>query len=145
MAEIQTSITVETTPEHIEEFSRYAESWPNWFTGVVAAQPGPNYPEVGSTAVVTFEAGGVTFDLTLTVIEYVVGELVRYEISGMATGEVGFYNEFYDDGAIEVTAYANYTLPGGVVGQVADVTVVERRVQANFESAMSNMHEMIYG
>ncbi|MGF1507817.1 MAG: SRPBCC family protein [Chloroflexi bacterium] len=144
MAVVETSVVVNTTPEAIEEFSRYADSWPEWFTGVVGVAPSEDYPEVGSTVNVTFEAAGVQFDILMTVTEYVVGEVVSYELSGMATGTMSFYVDYLDDGQ-QITAHIDYKLPGGVVGQVADVTVVENQVRQNFDSAMDNLYNWIHG
>jgi len=144
MTTFQTSIYVYASIEDIEAYARYADSWSSWFPGVKVVEVGDDYPEVGSNAYVTFSAAGVDFDLTLTVAEYVFGDIVTYNFDGMAHGTTSFYLSEEAD-TYGVTAYVEYTLAGGVLGQVADKLVVEKRVAENFEQALFNLKTALEG
>jgi coenzyme Q-binding protein COQ10 len=138
MTIVQRSITVNAAPETIEAYSRYAESWPDWFPGVVNVAVGDSYPEVGSAAQVDFQAAGITFELTFIVQDYVPGVRVEYEIQGMANGRASF-DLAAEGGEQWVAAEIEYELPGGVLGQIADRAVVERRVESALEEALMNL------
>lgn len=138
MTIVQQSITVNAAPETIETYSRYAESWPDWFPGVVGVGVDDAYPEVGSVAQVDFQAAGITFELTFVVQDYAPGVRVEYEIQGMANGRASF-NLTEEGGAQWVAAEIEYDLPGGVLGQIADRTIVERRVESALEEALANL------
>ena len=138
MTTVQRSITVNAAPETIETYSRYAGSWPDWFPGVVGVNVDDTYPDVGSAAQVAFQAAGTTFELTLVVLDYVPGERVEYELQGMAHGHASFI--LADDGGGQrVDAQIEYELPGGVLGRIADRTVIEQRVDAALEEALYNL------
>ena len=138
MTTVRHSVAVNASPDAIEAYSRYADSWPDWFPGVVSVEVDNDYPGVSSTAQVTFQAAGTTFDLQLTVLEYLPGDRVVYELQGMAQGQASFgitdeNGEQWVDGAIE------YELPGGVLGRIADRAVVEQRVSESLEQALYNL------
>ena len=144
MTTVRHSVPVTASPDAIEAYSRYAESWPEWFPGVVSVAIDDAYPEVSSTAQVTFQAAGTTFDLRLTVLEYLPGERVAYELQGMAQGQASFgitnaNGEQWVDGVIE------YELPGGVLGRIADRTLVEQRVRESLEQALYNLKSSVEG
>ncbi len=134
----QSTVTVNAGVEDIEAYARYADSWPDWFPGITQVEVDETYPEVGSNAHVTFSAAGVNIELTLTVAEYVFGEIVTFNFDGMAQGTTSFYLE-ENGGAYDVTAYLEYALAGGVLGQVADKLVIERKVSENIDQALANM------
>jgi hypothetical protein len=138
MTIVQRSIKVNAAPETIETYSRYAESWPDWFPGVVRVAVDGVYPDVGGAAQVGFQAAGTTFELTLTVLDYVFGERVEYEIQGMAQGRASF-DLAEESGEQWVNAEIAYELPGGVLGRIADRALVEQRVEAALEGALSNL------
>jgi coenzyme Q-binding protein COQ10 len=138
MTIVQNSIKVNAAPETIEAYSRYAESWPDWFPGVVSVGVDDAYPDVGSVAQIEFQAAGVTFELTFTVLDYVPGVRVEYEIQGMAHGRASF-DLAQDGGEQWVGAEIEYELPGGVLGRIADRAVVEQRVGAALEEALINL------
>jgi uncharacterized membrane protein len=138
MTTVQRSISVNAAPHMIEAYSRHAESWPDWFPGVVGVSVDDAYPDVGSAAQVAFQAAGTTFELTLIVLDYVPGERVDYELQGMARGYASFVLAD-DGGAQRVDAQIEYELPGGVLGRIADRTVIEQRVDAALEEALHNL------
>jgi uncharacterized membrane protein len=138
MTVIQNSIKVNAAPETIEAYSRYAESWPDWFPGVTRVAVDGAYPEVGGAAQVEFQAAGTAFELTLVVLDYVPGVRVEYEIQGMAQGRASF--DLAEEGGEQwVDAAIEYELPGGVLGRIADRTLVEQRVEAALAEALDNL------
>jgi uncharacterized membrane protein len=144
MTTIRHSVAVNASPDAIEAYSRYAESWPDWFPGVVSVEVDEAYPAVNSTAQVTFQAAGITFDLLLPVLEYLPGERVVYELQGMAQGQASF-SIAVGEGEQRVDAIIEYELPGGALGRIADRAVVEQRVSESLEQALHNLKAGIEG
>lgn len=140
----QSTVSVNASIEDIEAYARYADSWPDWFPGISEVQVDESYPEVGSNAWVTFSAGGVNIELTLTVAEYIYGDIVTFNFDGMAQGTSSFYLA-ENGGVYDVTAYIEYALAGGVLGQVADKLVIERKVAENVDAALQNMQAGLGG
>jgi len=138
MTVIQRRIQVNAAPEAIEAYSRYADSWPDWFPGVTRVAVDGTYPEVGGAAQVEFQAAGTAFELTLTVLDYVTGVRVEYDIQGMAQGRASF-DLAEEDGGQWVDAEIVYELPGGVLGRIADRALVEQRVEAALAEALDNL------
>lgn len=138
MTTVQHSVSVDAPPDAIEAYSRYADSWPDWFPGVVGVEVDATYPEVNSSAQVTFQAAGTTFDLTLTVLEYLPGERVVYDLQGMARGQASF-GIVADNGEQWVDGVIEYELPGGVLGRIADRAIVEQRVADSLQQALLNL------
>jgi carbon monoxide dehydrogenase subunit G len=144
VARIQKSIAIAADPADIESYSRFADSWPEWFPGVEAVQVDGTYPAVSSVARVSFRAAGTLFDLTLTVDEYLPGQGVTYQLSGMAQGTLSF--AVAGDGADQrVDADVAYELAGGVLGQIADRALVESMVDDHVEAALRNMKARLEG
>jgi uncharacterized membrane protein len=102
------------------------------------------YPAVNSTAQVTFQAAGTTFDLLLMVLEYLPGERVVYELQGMAQGQASFSISTEEDEQ-QVDGFIEYELPGGVLGRIADRAVIEQRVSESLEQALYNLKAGIEG
>ena len=144
MTTIRHSVAVNASPDAIEAYSRYAESWPDWFPGVVSVEVDDAYPAVNSTAQVTFQAAGTTFDLLLMVLEYLPGERVVYELQGMAQGQASF-SISAEEAEQQVDGIIEYELPGGVLGRIADFAVVEQRVSESLEQALFNLKAGIEG
>jgi uncharacterized membrane protein len=135
---VQHSVSVNASPDAIEAYSRYADSWPDWFPGVVGVEVDDMYPEINSSAQVTFQAAGTTFDLTMIVLEYLPGERVVYELQGMAQGQASF-GIFVDNDEQWVDGIIEYELPGGVLGRIADRAIVEQRVAESLQQALYNL------
>ncbi|UIO99966.1 SRPBCC family protein [Halobaculum sp. CBA1158] len=84
----------------------------------------------------TYEMIGVELTGTLTTPEYVENERIVFEMDGDLTGTLTWTFE-EDDGGTHVTYAAEYDLPGGVLGAVADPLAVrynERQLRRTLEN-----------
>jgi hypothetical protein len=144
MASLEKSVFINASPDEIDEVSLDAAGWPEWYPGVEEAVPDDVFPELGGVVEVVYKAGGSTFNLTFTVIEYQPHQSIAYELEGMITGTSRYHYTPEGDGTWLTSNY-DYSLPGGILGKIADKMVVERMNAKNLEDSLGNLKDLVEG
>lgn len=144
MASLERSVFINASPEEIDDVSLDAARWPEWYPGVVEAVPDRVFPELGGVVEVVYKAAGTTFNLTFTVTEYDPRHSIAYELEGMITGISRYHYAPEGDGTWLTSNY-DYSLPGGVLGKIADKMGVERMNAKNLENSLENLKSLIEG
>lgn len=144
MAKVERSILINAPTDAIDEIALDAARLPDWYAGVEEANPDDTYPEVGGTVSLVYKSSGVTFHITLTVLELVRGDYILYELGGMMTG-TQHWSHTPEGRATRTTAVINYEMPGGALGKIADKLVVERMNNKNLEESLVNLKALVEG
>jgi uncharacterized protein YndB with AHSA1/START domain len=144
MTTVERSIFINATPDEINAISLVPERMPEWYAGIEHAVSDDVFPEAGGMAEMVYKAAGIKFDMTMTVIEYVPGEYITYQMGGMITG-VTTWATTPEGGGTQLSAIFEYEMPGGGVGKVVDRLVVERMNTDNLEKSLHNLKALVEG
>jgi hypothetical protein len=144
MTTVERSIFINASWEEIDAISLVAERMPEWYAGIEQASSDGVFPEPGGVAEVVYKAAGIKFDMTMTVLEHVLGEYISYQMDGMITGVTTWTTTPEGDGTWLSAAF-EYEMPGGGVGQLVDKLVVERMNTENLETSLNNLKALVEG
>ena len=144
MTTVERSILIHATPEEINSVSLVPERMPEWYAGIEQAASDGVFPEVGGAAKIVYKTAGVSFDMTMRVVEAVPNEYLTYQMDGMIAG-VTTWTTTPEGNGTRLTATFEYEMPGGGVGQVIDKLVVERMNTENLEKSLSNLKSLVEG
>jgi uncharacterized membrane protein len=144
MTTVERSIFIDAPPDVSFDVGIDAGHWFDWYEGMQSVQPDDMYPDIGSVVEVSNRTAGLTLNLTLTVIEYIPGQVVAYQMDGMITGTMRWVYQSEDSGTY-LTAVYDYEVPGGTLGMVADRLIVERANTDNLEASLENLKALIEG
>ncbi len=85
-------------------------------------------------------AGGK--QITETVLDYQPGKLQLLQMKGMLSGQARW--ELTPEGeGTRLTATFDYTLPGGLLGRLADALIVKRINGASLEEGLKNFNALV--
>ncbi len=144
MTTVERSIYIDAPPDVSFNTGIDAEHWLDWYAGMQSVEADNVYPDVGGRVAVSNKSAGVTLDLTLTVINYIPGQTIAYQMDGMITGTMQW--DYQPDGSgTHLTAIFDYEVPGGTLGQIADRLIVERANTANLEASLESLKGLIEG
>ncbi len=144
MTLLERSTLIHASLEAIDAIAMDCGSWPEWYPGVQQATPDDVYPQVGGKINIAYKTSGLSFTLTFTLVDYVFGQTVAYDIAGMMSGNTRYILEPQADGVM-MTARFDYTVPGGGLGKIADKLVIERMNAENLEKSLANMKAILEG
>jgi hypothetical protein len=145
MTTIKKSIVIKGDPLEIDGLTSDTDRLPEWYTGVLRAEAGPGYPEqIGSQAKLAYKAAGVTFETTLTTLEFEAGKQSLFKMEGMITGTNRWTYATEEEGT-RLTLEVDYEMPGGGLGKIADRLVVERMNDKNAETSLNNLKALFEG
>ena len=88
MARVERSILIAASTDEIDAVALDGAQLPEWYVGIEQSAPDGVYPEVGGKVDLVYKAAGVSFNITLTVLELVRGDYILYKMAGMMTGRV---------------------------------------------------------
>jgi uncharacterized membrane protein len=142
MARVERSIFINAPIEDIDAIALDGSRLPEWYEGVEETRPDATYPEVGGELVLVYKAAGLSFNITLTVLELVRGEHITYRMEGMMTG-TQHWTHTPEDGGTRTAAVIEYEMPGGGLGKLADKLVVERMNASNLEKSLENLKALV--
>ena len=87
MTVVERDIFIEASTDEIMDYSLYRpETLPDWYAGVESVEADNVYPEVGGVQRITYKAAGITFEATLTVVEFEPHMRIVQEMQGLASG-----------------------------------------------------------
>ncbi len=144
MTTLERSIHINTTPDVYGDYVDQIARWPEWYTGMESATSVDEMQTTGSHVDVIYKAGGMTFDMTVDVLDHVPNQLVVHQLGGMVSG-TNTWTTSPDTGGTTVIAHFEYEIPGGVLGRIADKLIVERMNAENLEKSLQNIKTALEG
>src|SRR6476659_5358611 len=119
MAIVQHSVQIDAPPQETMALLSDAGRWPDWYPGMTELDVAAPFPEAGGKVTFKVKSAGMSMPLTETGLEYQPGKLQLLEMDGMLSGRARW--ELTPDGdGTRLTTTFDYTLPGGVLGKIAD-------------------------
>ncbi|HSG16627.1 MAG TPA: SRPBCC family protein [Anaerolineae bacterium] len=145
MTTIKKSIVIKGDPMEIDALTSDTGRLPEWYAGVVEAEAESGYPErIGSQAKLSYKAAGVTFETTLTTVEFEAGKQSLFQMDGMITGTNRWTYATEEEGT-RITLEFDYEMPGGGLGKIADRLLVERMNDKNAQTSLKNLKALFEG
>ncbi len=148
MTSIKDSILIEASPEKVYDLAADPHKWSSWFVGLGDAESveGDNAP--GMIVKHSYLMSGMRFPVTTTVIDSRKEDDGAYFWKGKNEGSLaGWLSWTYapKEGKTLVTAEMEYTVPGSVLGKVADRLFVERNQERAMRHTLENLKQLAEG
>lgn len=141
MTQIRKNILINAPIEKVYAFARDPEKWNTWFVGLSAPEEIKGRGEAGTTSKHKYMMAGLSFPMTARVVEDTPGPKTahwRGTFEGPLSGQhVWTYTAKGD--ATEMTGELDYTIPGNVVGKIADKLVIEKLQERAIEHSLDNL------
>ncbi len=119
-----------------------ASRWPDWYPGMTQIDITAPFPEAGGKVAFKVRSAGISMSIRETVLDYLPGELQLLEMEGMLSGRARWELTPEGDGTRLTTTF-DYSLPGGVLGRVADALIVKRMNATSLEQALQNFRTLV--
>ena len=142
MAVVQREVRVMTSPSETMALLADAARWPEWYPGMSAVDITAPFPEVGGRVAFKVRSAGLSMPITETVLDYQPGKLQLLEMAGMLSGRARWELNPEGDGTRLVTTF-DYTLPGGVLGKLADALIAKRMNAKSLDQALRNFKALV--
>lgn len=142
MAIVKRKIQINASPQATMTLLSDASRWPSWYPGMTSIDIMAPFPEKGGRVTFKVKSAGLSMPVTETVVDYQPGGLHVLEMEGMLRGRARW--ELTSDGAGSLlTTTFDYSLPGGVIGKVADAVLVKRLNATSLEQALRNFKGLV--
>ncbi len=141
MAHIRKSILINAPIDKVFAFARDPNRWNAWFVGLSEPAEIKGKGEVGTTVKQNFTMAGLSFPMTIRVVDERVGPKDSYwrgEFQGPITGTQTCTSIAKGD-KTEMVDEIEYTIPGKVLGKIADSLVVEKMQERGLEQTLDNL------
>jgi uncharacterized membrane protein len=119
-----------------------AGRWPEWYPGMTELSITAPFPEEGGKVAFKVKSAGMSMPITETVLDYQPGKLQLLKMEGMLSGRARWELTPEGDGTCLTTTF-DYTLPGGVFGNIADALMVKRLNGKSLEQALHNFKALV--
>jgi len=144
MTTLERSIHINTTPDMYGDYTDQIARWPEWYAGMEVVESADELQTTGSHVDMVYKAAGVTFNMTVDVLEHIPHQRVVHKLGGMLNG-TNTWDITPDAEGTTVTAHFEYEIPGGVLGQIANRLVVEKMNAENLEKSLQNVKSVLEG
>ena len=145
MTKIQKSVLINAPINEVEAILDNPHRLPEWYAGVTAVQPTANFPqEIGSSNKLTYKAGGLTMESTLTTIESVPQQKRIFQMDGMISG-TNHWQLQANGRQTQVQFTMDYQMGGGGLGQLANKLIIERMNDKNADESLANLKQLVEG
>lgn len=142
MAIVKRSIHIKASPQATMELLSDASRWPHWYPGMTSIDIAAPFPERGGKVTFKVKSAGLTMPVTETVVDYQPAELHLLEMEGMLRGRARWALTSEGAGTLLTTTF-DYSLPGGVIGKVADAVLVKRLNAKSLEQGLQNFKGLV--
>jgi uncharacterized protein YndB with AHSA1/START domain len=142
MAVVQRNVQIKASPEETMALLSDASRWPEWYPGMADLSITAPYPEQGGKVAFKVKSAGLSMPITETVLDYQPGKLQLFEMEGTLSGRARWELTSEGDGTRLVTTF-DYTLPGGVLGKLADALMVKRMNDKSLQEALHNFKALV--
>ena len=142
MAVVKRKIQINESPSAVMDLLSDATLWPRWYPGMTSIDITAPFPEVGGKVIFKVKSAGLTMPISETVVDYQPGKLHLLEMDGMLRGQARW--EVTSEGtATLLTTTFDYSLPGGVIGKMADAVLVKRLNANSLEQGLQNFKGLV--
>ncbi|MFQ3662885.1 MAG: SRPBCC family protein [Chloroflexaceae bacterium] len=141
MAHVRKSILIHAPVEKVFAFAGDPKNWAAYWVGLGEPEEQTGEGEVGTVVKHSYLMAGVRFPVTSRVLENATGpEGARWRgaIEGPLSGEQT-WTYARREGDTEVTADIQYTVPGSVLGRIADRLIIERMQERSIAQTLENL------
>jgi carbon monoxide dehydrogenase subunit G len=142
MAIVQRDVQIQASPQEAMAVLSDASRWPDWYPGMTQIDITAPFPEAGGKVAFKVRSAGISMSIRETVLDYLPGELQLLEMEGMLSGRARWELTPEGDGTRLTTTF-DYSLPGGVLGRVADALIVKRMNATSLEQALQNFRTLV--
>jgi uncharacterized protein YndB with AHSA1/START domain len=144
MTTIERNILIHASPQHTMTRLSEARRWPEWYPGMTEIHVDDRFPEKGGKVTFRVKSGPIAFSITETVLDFQPGKLQILQMEGMLVGKAHWILTPEGDGTRLTTTF-DYTLPGGVLGKIADTLLVSRMNAKSLEQGLKNFKALVEG
>jgi carbon monoxide dehydrogenase subunit G len=144
MSRIEKSISINASPEQIWDAATDPNNWADWYVGLKEVKSIVGDGSAGTTAEMTFDMSGMKMQFKHTVLEW---DRPRKWV-GRTEGAIDSTSTWtYEPEGEEtrVSVVMDYTVPGSVLGKIADKLVIERRNAEDMEKTLQNLKKLCEG
>ena len=142
MTNVQRNVQIDASPQQTMALLSDASRWPDWYPGMERVDITAPFPEAGGKVAFKVKSAGVAMTITETVLDYQPDEVQLLRMEGMLSGQARW--ELTPEGAgSRLTTTFDYTLPGGVVGKLADALMVKRMNGRSLDAALKNFKALV--
>ncbi len=142
MAIVQRNVQIKASPQETMALLSDASRWPEWYPGMTKIDIAAPFPEAGGKVAFKVKSAGMSMAITETVLDYQPGKLQLLQMDGMLSGRARW--ELTPDGeGTRLTTTFDYTLPGGVLGKIADALIASRLNAKSLEDGLHNFKELV--
>jgi hypothetical protein len=142
MAIVQRIVQLNASPEATMALLSDASRWPDWYPGMTKIDITAPFPEAGGKVAFKVKSAGVSMPIIETVLDYQPGKLQLLQMDGMLSGRARW--ELTPEGeGTRLTTTFDYTLPGGVLGKIADALIVKRLNSKSLEDGLHNFKALV--
>lgn len=141
MAHLKKTIFINASVPQVYAVARDPKRWSTWFNGLTEPEKITGTGEAGTVVQQKYLLAGKEFPLTMRVLEDHL-ESNEAEWKGKFEGPIsGDHTWTYHarEGKTEVTVDLNYTVPGGVLGKIADTMIIERMQERAADQSLENL------
>jgi carbon monoxide dehydrogenase subunit G len=142
MAKVQRDVQINASPQATMALLSDASRWPDWYPGMTAVDITAPFPETGGKVAFKVKSAGLSMPITETVLDYQPDRLQVLRMEGMLSGRASWEVIAAGDGTRLTTTF-DYSLPGGVIGKVADALVAKRMNAKSLEQALQNFKALV--
>lgn len=136
------SIVIEAPVSEVFAYVNELSTMPDWLTGLVEVRNVIG-TGVGQQCEWTFKMIGVQLRGAAVVVDCVPNEWCTHQSIGMLSSDWTNIVEPHEDGT-KLTVEVEYTLPGAVLGKLAEHLTV-RRMKRDLRSSLLNVKDMLEG
>ena len=144
MAIITRNVKIDAAPQPTMELLGDASRWPDWYPGMTSIDVSGWSPDVGGKVAFTVRSAGLTLAIKETVVGYEPGRLQHLEMEGALRG-LARWDLTPEGEGTRLTTTFDYSLPGGVIGKVADALMVKRLNAKSLEQGLQNLKALVEG
>jgi hypothetical protein len=144
MAIVQRSIHISASPQVTMTLLSDASRWPSWYPGMTSIEITAPFPEKGGQVAFKVKSAGLAMPVTETVVEFQPASLHLLEMDGMLRGRAR-WEVTSEDAETRLTTTFDYSLPGGVIGKVADAVMVKHLNAKSLEQGLQNFKSLVEG
>lgn len=143
MAKIERSIDINSDWTAVDAVALDGGRLAEWYAGVESSQADGTYPQPGGKAKMVYKAAGMSFDLTFTVLEYVPGDHILFQLEGGILKGTSRWTHMPVPGGTRLTNVLDYETQGGGLGAIADRLLLERMNTSQMEKSLENLKALV--
>lgn len=147
MSKFTREVSVSCPPSHVFDVLSNVERLPEFSHLTVAVRNGPGRPvQVGDRFEQAVKVLGVEFDTEWEVTEVVANTTIRVEGASQHSGKASLTQNVAPEGTgSRVTFEVDYDPPFGILGEIADKVVFERKNEEDAERILARLKELCEG